>query len=213
MIAAHIVIAVHALAGSLVILLAPVNLLRRPKDSAHRMIGRSWVLMMYLVCVSGMFIYSLSGGFTIFHALAIFTFGTTTLGVLAIRRRDVRSHIGNMVGSWLGAIGAGAFAFAAPGRTIPTLAIEDPALLWGLVSAVVLVATGWVSWVLLRVPDTRRPTRPSRPVAPPVGAPAANTPVAEAPARTGAEAPARTGAEAPAGSLGDRGLPPRPRIG
>ena len=93
-----LLIPIHAIAASLVILLAPVNILRRRKDRAHKALGRTWVIAMYLVCVSGMFIYTI-GGFTVFHALAIFTFATTTLGVIAIRRGNVRSHIGNRVGS------------------------------------------------------------------------------------------------------------------
>lgn len=145
----NFVIAVHAISASLVILLAPVNILRRRKDLRHRALGRTWVISMYFACVSGMFIYTISGGFTIFHALAIFTLATTTLGVLSIRRGNVPGHVGNMVGSWIGAIVAGVFAALAPGRIIPTLAIEDPMLLWGSVGCVILLATVWVLYVLL----------------------------------------------------------------
>lgn len=155
-----IVIPVHAVAASFVILLAPVNILRRRKDAAHRTIGRTWVVMMYLVCVSGMFIYTLSGGFTIFHALAIFTFFTTTLGVIMIRRRQVRAHVGNMVGSWLGAIVAGGFAAFVPQRFIPSLAVEQPWLLWTVVAVIVALATAWVLFVLARVPRRHRGVAP-----------------------------------------------------
>lgn len=149
-------IAIHALAACGVVLLAPVQIIRRAKDRRHRWIGRSWVILMYLVCVSGMFIYTLSGSFTIFHALAIFTFGTTTLGVIAIRRGDIRRHIGMMVGSWLGALTAGAFAAIIPGREIPQLAVDDPGLLWGAVAAIVIAGTVWVGYVLKCVPAQAR---------------------------------------------------------
>ncbi|WP_324013736.1 DUF2306 domain-containing protein [Microbacterium sp. JZ37] len=155
-----LLIPIHAIAASLVILLAPVNILRRRKDRAHKTLGRTWVIAMYLVCVSGMFIYTI-GGFTVFHALAIFTFATTTFGVIAIRRGNVRSHIGNMVGSWLGALAAGAFAAFVPGRFIPTLAVSDPAVLWSAVAAIVIAATAWVAFVLARfgAPARRRVPR------------------------------------------------------
>lgn len=143
-------IAIHATAASLVILLGPVQIARRRKDAAHKAIGRSWVVCMYLVCVSGMFIYTLTGGFTVFHALAIFTFGTTTLGVINIRRGRVRAHIGNMVGSYLGAVVAGVFAALVPSREIPQLAVHSPAVLWACVAAIVLAATAWVIFVLMR---------------------------------------------------------------
>lgn len=151
-----IVIPLHAIAASLVVLLAPVNIVRRRKDRAHKAIGRTWVVSMYVVCVSGMFIYTLDGAFTIFHALAIFTFATTTLGVLAIRRGLVRAHIGNMIGSWIGALFAGGFAAFVPGRYIPSLAVEQPAVLWGTILAIVILTTVWVSLVLTRLGRPRR---------------------------------------------------------
>lgn len=123
-------IAIHALAASGVVLLAPVQLIRRTKDRKHRWIGRSWVILMYFVCISGMFIYTLSGSFTVFHALAIFTFATTTIGVISIRLGKVRRHVSMMVGSWLGALAAGTFGAIIPSRDIPRLAVAEPGLLW-----------------------------------------------------------------------------------
>lgn len=149
-------IAIHALAASGVVLLAPVQIIRRTKDRRHRWIGRSWVILMYLVCVSGMFIYTLSGSFTVFHALAILTFATTTIGVIAIRRGDIRRHIGMMVGSWLGALTAGTFAAIIPSREIPQLAVVDPTLLWSAVAAIIIAATVWVFYVLRLVPAQAR---------------------------------------------------------
>ncbi|WP_333619985.1 DUF2306 domain-containing protein [Dietzia sp.] len=150
-------IAVHAVAASLVVLLGPVNIFRRRKDSAHKAIGRSWVVSMYFVCVSGMCIYTLTGGFTIFHALAIFTFCTTTFGVYNIRRGRVRAHIGNMVGSYIGSLVAGAYAAIVPERAIPQLAVNNPAVLWTAVGGVVLAATCWVAFVLARFGRTAVP--------------------------------------------------------
>ncbi|WP_166973582.1 DUF2306 domain-containing protein [Brevibacterium atlanticum] len=141
-------VAIHAIAASGVVLLGPIQILRRTKDRKHRFIGRSWVILMYFVCVSGMFIYSLTGSFTAFHALAIWTFISTTLGVMAIRRGKVRRHIFMMVGSYLGAVTAGVFAAIIPGRDIPRLAVSDPELLWSLVALVIVLATAWAVFVL-----------------------------------------------------------------
>ncbi|MFC4138674.1 MULTISPECIES: DUF2306 domain-containing protein [unclassified Microbacterium] len=144
-----ILIAVHAIAASFVILIGPVQFLRRRKDARHRLLGRVFGIMMYFVCLSGMFIYTLDGGFTLFHFLAIFTFTTTTIGIIAIRRRNVRLHRGMMIGSWAGTVTAGAFAALIPGRRIPTLAVDDPALLWGIVAAVLVAATALILIALL----------------------------------------------------------------
>lgn len=151
-------VAIHAIAASSVVLLAPVQVIRRPKDNKHKAIGRSWVLMMYFVCVSGMFIYSLTGGFTLFHALAIFTFVTTTLGVINIRRGHIRRHVFNMIGSWLGALTAGVFAVIVPGRDIPKLVASDPALFSMIVGGIVVAATIWVVYVLRFVPASGKRT-------------------------------------------------------
>lgn len=144
-----ILIAVHAIAASFVILIGPVQFLRRRKDARHRLLGRVFGIMMYFVCLSGMFIYTLDGGFTLFHFLAIFTFTTTTIGIVAIRRRNVRLHRGMMIGSWAGTVTAGAFAALIPGRRIPTLAVSDPGLLWGVVAAVLVAATALILIALL----------------------------------------------------------------
>jgi uncharacterized membrane protein len=150
------VVTVHAVAATWMILLPPVQLVRRRKDRAHRWIGRSWVASAWTVCVSGMFIYTLTGGFTVFHALAIFTFATTMLGVIQIRRGRVRSHVVNMVGSWLGSVVAGAFAAFVPGREIPKLAVSDPALLWGIAGGTTVAVTAWVITVLVVIRPRRR---------------------------------------------------------
>ena len=166
-----LVIPVHAVAASLVILLGPVQVLRRRRDRAHRYIGRSWVVAMYLTCVSGMFIYSLTGGFTIFHGLAIFTFGTTTLGVINARRGSMIAHRGNMIGGWIGALVAGGFAVLGPTRDIPMWAVGSPVLFWSIVAGIVVTCTVWVWFVLMRFGRGRsggggrgRTGRPDRPV-------------------------------------------------
>lgn len=141
-------VAIHAIAASCVVLLGPIQILRRTKDRKHRFIGRSWVILMYFVCISGMLMYSISGSFTIFHALAIITFIGTTLGVIAIRRGRVRRHILSMSSSYLGALIAGFFAVSVPGRDIPQLAVSDPGLLWSLVAAVIVAVTAWAIFVL-----------------------------------------------------------------
>lgn len=161
----HILIPIHAVAASFVILIGPVNFLRRRKDVAHRLLGRTFAVMMYFVCVSGLFIYE-GGGFTVFHALAIFTLITTTLGIRAILRGDVKAHRGNMIGSWAGTLAAGTFAAVVPGRAIPTLAVEDPAVFWAIVAAIIAATTLWVTAVLsplgLRMLDARARARATR---------------------------------------------------
>lgn len=143
-----IIIATHAIAASIVLLVGPIQVIRRRKDLGHRILGRSWVVCIYLTCVTGMFIYTLTGGFTIFHALALFTLCTSTLGVIHIRHGRKRQYAISMIGTYLGACTAGAFAIFVPGRVIPTLAVHDPAVLWGVAAAIAVACTVWIVVVL-----------------------------------------------------------------
>lgn len=149
------VIAAHATAATLMVLLPFVQVFRRAKDTAHRWIGRSWLVCAWTVCVSGMFIYTLTGGFTPFHALAILTFCSTTFGLIQIRRGRMRLHAFCMVSSWLGAVVAGGFAAFVPGRDIPRLAVADPQLLWGMAVGIAVAATLWVVAVLIFIAPRR----------------------------------------------------------
>lgn len=108
------------------------------------------MISVYVVCLSGMFNCTSGGRFTIFHAPAIFTFGTTTLGGVQIRPGNVTGHAANLIGSYAGALVAGAFAALAPGRVLPTLAVDDPILLWSVVALIVVIVTAWAAWVMVR---------------------------------------------------------------
>ena len=46
--------------------------------------------------------------------------------MLAAVRGDIQSHRGNMIGSWLGLVGAFVGAVAVPVRHIPTFVVTEP---------------------------------------------------------------------------------------
>ena len=87
------------------------------------------------------------GAFSWLHVLSVVTLVTVTLGVVNARRGRIQAHRGNMVGSWLGAVGAMLAATAIPGRMIPTYAVAEPGgavafALSVLVMTVLLVLAG-----------------------------------------------------------------------
>jgi uncharacterized membrane protein len=117
----------HVTAALVSVGLGVVQLSRRKGDARHRLLGRVWVVLMLWTAASSFWIRHLrDGAFSWLHVLSLVTLVTVTLGVLAIRRGDVRGHRGNMVGSWLGSGIAMVFAVALPTRMIPTFAVDEP---------------------------------------------------------------------------------------
>ncbi|WP_029089590.1 DUF2306 domain-containing protein [Brevibacterium album] len=137
-----VTVIVHATAAFAALVLGPVNMIRRSRDRLHRRIGRSWVVLMYATCVSGLLIFG--HGITVFHALAVFTLCTVTLGLWRIRRGDWRGHAGNMIGSYAGTLIAFAFAVLIPERFIQQTAATHPVGLTAYAAGLILAVAGWV---------------------------------------------------------------------
>ena len=137
-------------AGALTsVVLGGYQVWRRPKgDTRHRLLGRTWVVLILWTAISSFWIRQINeGAFSWLHVLSVVTLVTVTLGVVNAVRGKVPAHRGNMVGSWLGACGAMVAATAVPGRMIPTYAVAQPRgalafLVSVLVVTVVVVAAG-----------------------------------------------------------------------
>ena len=135
----------HVVAALFVLAIGPVQIFRPRRDRIHRTMGYLWVAAMYYVCVSSFWIVS-EGHFTWLHGLSAFTIVTVTLGLISAIRRNIPSHRGNMVGSYVGIAVAFVFAAAVPGRAIPQLLADDPATAFYVAGLVVLsVAVVFVS--------------------------------------------------------------------
>lgn len=147
-------VAGHALAAAFVLALGAVQVLRPRRDVAHRLIGRAWVGVMALTCVSSFWIRP--HGFSWLHGLAAFTLFSVTAGVVAIRRGDVRAHRGHMRGSYAGTVVAFLFAAFLPDRAIARMALSDPL---DLVLAVTLI--GAVAAVIVAGALSRATTHPT----------------------------------------------------
>lgn len=134
------VITVHALAAAYVLLLGPLQILRRRRDLAHRLLGATWVAAILVVCVSSFWIAP--DGFTWLHGLSIWTLVCMVAAIAGIRTGNVEIHRGFMVGSYLGTLAAFAFAALVPVRLIPQLLRSEPLVVMTTaagVAAVVLV--------------------------------------------------------------------------
>lgn len=121
-----VLISLHAIAASYSLIFGAVNLLSRPKGGrVHRIVGRIWVVSMYVVVLTSFGIRTIDGGFNWLHALSLLTFCTLTAGLLAIRTGNIKAHRGFMTGSYLGLLGAFVGVLAVPSRRIPQLAIHE----------------------------------------------------------------------------------------
>lgn len=154
-------IAAHVIAALYVLVLGPLNIFRRRRDRTHRIIGYTWVLAMYFVCISSFWIVS-DGTFSWLHGLSAFTIITVTLGLVSAVRRNIIAHRANMIGSYIGIAIAFAFALTAPGRAIPHLLATDPAT--AVVIAVLVLLTAGGLYLAVR-PGVRKITAGKVPAA------------------------------------------------
>jgi uncharacterized membrane protein len=122
----NVLLVSHVIAALFVLAIGPLQILRRRRDRIHRTMGYVWVSAMYYVCFSSFWIVS-DGHFSWLHGLSAFTIVTVTLGLVSAIRGNIASHLGNMIGSYIGIAVAFAFAVTVPGRAIPALLATDPA--------------------------------------------------------------------------------------
>jgi uncharacterized membrane protein len=98
-----------------------ITQLLRPKGSAtHRLLGRIWVALMLVTAVSSFGIRR--DGFSLIHALSVFTIIAIVAGLLYARAGNTRRHKAWMIGAFIGAIAAGIGALM-PGRLLHTILI------------------------------------------------------------------------------------------
>lgn len=136
----------HVLAASISMPLGAYQLLRRPRgDTPHRMLGRVWAAALMWTALSSFWIRDLNdGSLSVLHILSVITVVSLIAGIWGIRRGDIRTHLGSMLGSWLGSIGAFIGAVAVPSRLIPTFAGETPLGFTAAVAGVLAASAGLV---------------------------------------------------------------------
>jgi len=159
-----LLLATHAFAASVALPLGAWQLFRPTKgDHQHRLLGRTWVVLMLYVSFTSFWIKELNPGeFSYIHILSVVTIVTVSLGVLAAVRGDITSHRGNMTGSWIGLLGAFIGAVAVPVRHIPTFVVTEPAQAFAafvavlITTAVIVTAAKALSGALVESAPQRR---------------------------------------------------------
>ena len=121
----------HVVGAVAAMFLGAFNLFRPVRgDPTHKIVGYTWMVLMYWVAISSFWIRDLNDGrFSWIHILSIVTLVTLSLGVSAAIRRNFRMHRGMMRGTYFGLLGAFIGAVAVPDRLVPRLALHQPAVL------------------------------------------------------------------------------------
>ncbi|HET8598908.1 MAG TPA: DUF2306 domain-containing protein [Segeticoccus sp.] len=161
-----VLVGTHAVVATLALVLGAVNVLRRRRgDGPHRLIGRVWVGLMYFTAFSSFFIQQLRPGrFSWIHALSVLTIVTLSLGLWHARRGNVPRHAANMIGTYLGLLGALVGVVAVPSRLVPQAFRQDWAamtLLTAVVVAVGLLFVAVVTRMLRRAQTPEAATTPA----------------------------------------------------
>lgn len=85
----------------------------RPKGTAtHKLLGRTWAVLMLVIAVSSYWLRTLNGGFSFIHLLSVLTLVSIPLGVYQARKGNIRAHLRSMRGVYIGLVVAGVFAMA-----------------------------------------------------------------------------------------------------
>ncbi|HEY0149405.1 MAG TPA: DUF2306 domain-containing protein [Allosphingosinicella sp.] len=91
-------------------------LISRKGGRLHRLLGRIWAGMMIVTAISSFWLRN-NGQLSLIHIFSVITLVSVPLAVLAILRGNVERHRRAMLGTYIGLVVAGAFAFA-PGRLL-----------------------------------------------------------------------------------------------
>ncbi|MBN8818909.1 MAG: DUF2306 domain-containing protein [Sphingomonas sp.] len=102
------------------LLIGAAILLLRKGTALHKLLGRLWVLLMMVTAIGSFWLRGSSGNLSLLHLFSIITIVSVPLGLWQIARGNVRKHQRAMLGTYLGLLGAGVFAFL-PGRLLGDL--------------------------------------------------------------------------------------------
>ena len=154
-------VAAHAVAATLSLVLGGVQLLRRRfGDRLHRWNGRAWVALEYFVSISSFWIHGAGpGSFSWIHILSVITIVSLTAALIAIRRGDVRTHAISMASTYAGTIGALVGVLAVPTRLVPRSFQADWLGMTALTAALTALALGGIA--LLSLAARRLQRRPA----------------------------------------------------
>ena len=115
-------IQLHVAAAAFAIALSVTIVMVRRGTPTHKHVGRAWVAMLAIICISSFWITGMNGTrYSWIHLLSAWTLIGLSRAVWAVRSGNIRVHKYAMISTMVGALlGAGFFAFM-PGRMMNTV--------------------------------------------------------------------------------------------
>ena len=167
----HRALIAHAVSASLALLLGPWQFLyglRQRHPHLHRLFGRAYALSLLVAAITAIWIapHAAAGHVSTagFLSLAVGWLFTTSMGVVAIRRRDVATHRRWMIRSY--ALTAAAITLRIYLSSIPlfhfSFQIAYPAISWLCWVPNLLAAEAWIRWIA--APPYQRPIDQRSPI-------------------------------------------------
>lgn len=93
----------HTLAALAALTLGALVFLRRKGTSVHRLLGRSWAVLMLVVIMTSFFIKT-NGGYSWIHLLSIGSLAALVLAIQHARRHRLEAHRFTMLGLYIGGL-------------------------------------------------------------------------------------------------------------
>jgi len=112
-------IQIHMIAALLALVIGLYMWWRPKGTTAHKMVGRGFIILMLVTAISAVFIRHINNGhFSWIHIFVPVTFFSAFQAIYHIRKRDIKRHKSAVKGMFFGALLIpGAFAFM-PGRVM-----------------------------------------------------------------------------------------------
>ncbi|MDF1733411.1 MAG: DUF2306 domain-containing protein [Minwuia sp.] len=110
----------HVTVAIIAILIGAMQIFRRKRGRAHRLLGRAWVATIAVAALSSFFLRDMTGGFNYLHGLAVFVLVSLALGVWRARQGRHTEHALFMINTWGGLVTAGWMAAARHGLDLPS---------------------------------------------------------------------------------------------
>lgn len=117
-------IPLHALTAMVAIILGGVQFYMKKGGAVHKLLGRAWVGLMGVVCVSSFFIHEIKlwGAYSPIHLLSIWTIFSLCLAIYFVRVGNIKRHKQVMLALYgFALILTGFFTFM-PGRVMHQIA-------------------------------------------------------------------------------------------
>ena len=144
---------IHVVGTSVSLLTGSVQLLRRQRDRIHRRIGYTYCAAMATGNLSALFIYKFTGGFNVFHALALYSLFNVTMALRPMLARPRPYQWRRIHYQWVAWSYVGLCAAATTEALLRLVGL--PGWLSAAVGTPPVVLLGW--WLIYRFAPPLRP--------------------------------------------------------